>query len=450
MLITEEVEIGLKPQTIKYYEDLGYIIPREKDKWDRLRVPRGTKIIVKVKDLSICSKAEIKIKCDGFCNKTIPAKYADYKKCVHSDGKYYCHSCAHKLFAGESIRKASLKKSITFEEWCYINLEESEAKILLSRWNYDLNIYKPNEISFSSCKKMWFNCERGIHKPELKDIHNFTRNGETKRMSCNVCDSFGQYLVDTYGKDAFEKYWDYEKNIGIDAWSFGKSTDKQKVWIKCQNPDKQYHGSFEVNCNNFTLHKSKCPYCDNHKTHPLDSLGTLFPQVLEIWSDKNEKSPYEYSPSSSQEVWWKCPDGKHEDFQRVIHKSKRFGFRCPECSVVSVGELKITEYLINNNIPYIPQQSFKELLGINKGTLSYDFNITNRNIFIEYQGIQHFEPVEYFGGEKAFRKQLLNDKIKREYCIRNDIKLLEISYLNYDNIESILDKQLNISVQEAI
>ena len=57
---------------------------------------------------------------------------------------------------------------------------------------------------------------------------------------------------------------------------------------------------------------------------------------------------------------------------------------------------------------------------------------------IEYDGIQHFEPVKLFGGKDEFKKTQIKDKIKTEYCIKNNIQLIRISYL--ENIEELLNK----------
>ena len=64
------------------------------------------------------------------------------------------------------------------------------------------------------------------------------------------------------------------------------------------------------------------------------------------------------------------------------------------------------------------------------------------NVLIEYNGIQHYEPVEYFGGERQFKIQQEHDKRKRKYAEDNKINLIEISYLDIDNIEIILESQL--------
>ena len=71
--------------------------------------------------------------------------------------------------------------------------------------------------------------------------------------------------------------------------------------------------------------------------------------------------------------------------------------------------------------------------------LPFDFYLHDYNVCIEYDGIQHFKPIEYFGGEEAFQKRQLNDKIKTEYCIDNHITLIRLPYtLSEDEIKNIV------------
>ena len=77
--------------------------------------------------------------------------------------------------------------------------------------------------------------------------------------------------------------------------------------------------------------------------------------------------------------------------------------------------------------------------------LSYDFYLQQYNLLIEFQGKQHEQPIEYFGGEKTFKKQQEHDKRKREYAKQNNINLLEIWYYDFDNITEILNKELGLS-----
>ena len=58
---------------------------------------------------------------------------------------------------------------------------------------------------------------------------------------------------------------------------------------------------------------------------------------------------------------------------------------------------------------------------------------------IEYDGEQHFKPIEYFGGEAHFKIQQKHDKIKDDFCKENGISLLRIPYYKFDNIEEELN-----------
>jgi len=57
-----------------------------------------------------------------------------------------------------------------------------------------------------------------------------------------------------------------------------------------------------------------------------------------------------------------------------------------------------------------------------------DVGIPEMKLGFEYNGLQHYEPVEFFGGEKAFRKQKLRDQKKKKLCVENGIKLIEIRF----------------------
>ena len=61
--------------------------------------------------------------------------------------------------------------------------------------------------------------------------------------------------------------------------------------------------------------------------------------------------------------------------------------------------------------------------------LELDIFIDELNIGIEYQGIQHFKPVEHWGGEEALKNTIKRDKKKKRLCIKNDISLI---YVNWD------------------
>ena len=76
--------------------------------------------------------------------------------------------------------------------------------------------------------------------------------------------------------------------------------------------------------------------------------------------------------------------------------------------------------------------------------LYVDFFLPYYNVIIEFNGIQHYKSIGIFGGEQKYKKQLERDDSLRHYCKRHKIKLIEIPYTEYDNIEKILKKELKI------
>lgn len=83
---------------------------------------------------------------------------------------------------------------------------------------------------------------------------------------------------------------------------------------------------------------------------------------------------------------------------------------CPNC-VMSKGEKEIKRILDKWHINYITQKTFPDCKNIN--VLPFDFYLPDSNVCIEYQGIQHYKPVDAFGGEKEFIELKRGIKLKR-------------------------------------
>lgn len=73
------------------------------------------------------------------------------------------------------------------------------------------------------------------------------------------------------------------------------------------------------------------------------------------------------------------------------------------------------------------------------GCMSYDIYICGLKVAIEYQGKQHFEPVDYFGGKENFESQQKRDKLKAKKSLENGVKLIYINY--WDDITPKLVKE---------
>lgn len=62
------------------------------------------------------------------------------------------------------------------------------------------------------------------------------------------------------------------------------------------------------------------------------------------------------------------------------------------------------------------------------GRQSLDLFIPSLQTAIEYQGVQHYLAVDFFGGEEALGKRQELDRIKREKCLENQVRLVEWPY----------------------
>ena len=99
----------------------------------------------------------------------------------------------------------------------------------------------------------------------------------------------------------------------------------------------------------------------------------------------------------------------------------------------SIGMPKIGEYWRSETELYYSIKEAFENIEVKQhhsprwlGLQHLDIYIPQYNIGIEYQGIQHYKPVDYFGGEEAFLKGQERDARKRRLCEENDCILIYV------------------------
>jgi len=113
---------------------------------------------------------------------------------------------------------------------------------------------------------------------------------------------------------------------------------------------------------------------------------------------------------------------------------------CPVCATKeSKGAIAITEFLKMHNMTFKKEHKFTDCK--DKAPLPFDFAVMDSDrliLLIEFDGKQHYKPVERFGGKDTFISQQRRDKIKTEYCLKNNIPLLRIKYNQVKNIDEIL------------
>lgn len=119
----------------------------------------------------------------------------------------------------------------------------------------------------------------------------------------------------------------------------------------------------------------------------------------------------------------------------ALGKSLRTGSVISCGCIHSKGEFKISNLLKELNIDFIPQYHIDELKNEQGYHLYFDFFLPKYNIVIEYQGEQHYHPLDYYIFNKEKYEVLKsNDNLKKQFCIKNKIKLIEIPYTDYNKL----------------
>jgi len=205
---------------------------------------------------------------------------------------------------------------------------------------------------------------------------------------------------------------------------------------------KDSHTHIDIICPTHNIFKQK-PYCHLNKEGCRKCSDELKFQKRrhnkDIFIERSQKvhdNKYDYSltmyRNSRTKVDIVCP--KHGVFtQSPPHHLNGAG--CPICKS-SKGEIEVQKFLKNRNINYIQQHTFNDCKNLK--VLRFDFYLPEYKICIEYDGRQHFNPIDMFGGDRAFELLRKNDEIKNTYCSENEINLIRVNYK--DNIEEILNK----------
>lgn len=298
----------------------------------------------------------------------------------------------------------------------FINLAKS---IHGSRYDYSNVIYKGNKT------KIILICNKHGHFSIRPNDHL-----SINKVGCAKCGTESASIKISLNKKEFIKRSEiYHKNI-YDYSNVIYKNRKTKVKIICNK-----HGEFKQVAELHMLGHG-CPQCaiEINTSLKKNSFKEILYKFKEIHGDKYK---YIYNKelhiNNKSKIKIICPT--HGIFSQRINTHSN-GHGCPKCKR-SIGEEVISDYLIENNIIHIDEYKFKDC--IYKNPLQFDFYLPEYNLCIEYDGKQHFESVEFFGGDKKFEELKKRDKIKNEYCKENNIHLLRIPYYEFININNIIN-----------
>lgn len=296
--------------------------------------------------------------------------------------------------------------------------KQEATKYWRGRYSYDnIKEYKNNKTP------MPITCP--IHGDFMMNANNHL-NGE----GCKEC---RKQLMHDLLSLSIEEFINRAKEIHGNKYDYSETkyiNSNIKVKIKCCK-----HGAFyQLPFNHLNGHScDKCAreIASNDKRLTREEIINKF---KEVHGDKYDYNEVEYKAYNIP-VRIKCKE-HGIFFQRPYAHINGQG--CPQCKQ-SLLEKQVMNKLIENNIEFERFKIFDWLK--DKKQLNLDFYLPQYKIGIECQGIQHFKPIDYFGGEKSFVNQLQRDKIKLELCEQNDVKLIYFSNLNieypYKVIENI-------------
>ena len=181
---------------------------------------------------------------------------------------------------------------------------------IASEWHPEKNgSLKPSEIASGYGKKVWWYCDKSTceHPHEWESSPNTRIGNQTGCPFCNGNQSFCpcDSIVATHPELVKEIHPDETVN----PEKLVSGSDIRIKWL-CNKSTCEHEHSWVTQVKNRAIHGTNCPYCavPAKVVCECNSFGAIFPEWIEMWSEKNVgMSPFDFSPHSSKFVWWQCP-----------------------------------------------------------------------------------------------------------------------------------------------
>jgi very-short-patch-repair endonuclease len=188
------------------------------------------------------------------------------------------------------------------------------------------------------------------------------------------------------------------------------------------------------------LDGQRCPECGR------ESLAEQFKRSTDdfiIEARKIHGQRYDYSQvdyvNAHTSIKIICPD--HGLFWQSPNSHIRHS-GCPSCENPLRGEQMIADALDGHGIFYYRQVSFSGCQDVRP--LWFDFYLPTKNMLIEFDGKQHFQPISWFGGDEAFEGMQRRDRIKDDFAISRGFRLARLTYKDMESrrLKDILECHL--------
>ena len=325
-----------------------------------------------------------------------------------------CNCCGAEysfVSGGSAIRKNKIaicqncgiknKKQHDFEEFLKQRFPEDNLEVL----EFNL-IRNPGIIRCNNCGTIYsFQSMGSVYK-------------KTRDKFCSICFPHKQDIMN----EKIKEFSDFIKQN--DTWTLNQSIKNihshdlvECICTKCGNASSKTIYDY--------LRGRGCLYCSGNNQKTTEQFKQELDDEYELLT--------EYVNANTKIKLKHCCGFVYE----VTPHNYLTGKRCPKCSRhQSKGEKLIEQYLIDHQIDYFSEVPMR----IDNHLLRFDFYLPEQDLYIEFQGIQHFEPIQHFGGIERFKKQQQFDNLKKHYATN----LLEIDYTQINRVDEILDNILKV------
>ena len=164
---------------------------------------------------------------------------------------------------------------------------------LIVEWS-DRNLpLTPDSVTFGSNKKVWW---KGACGHEWETSIKARSSGE----KCPICS--GARVIEGINdlstlKPELASAWSEKNEIKPTEVSIG--SHKKVIW-KCK-----LEHEWIATVKSRSINRTGCPYCSHNKVlEGFNDLATVFPYVVDEWSDRNEKKPTEVTAFANSKAWW--------------------------------------------------------------------------------------------------------------------------------------------------
>lgn len=210
-----------------------------------------------------------------------------------------------------------------------------------------------------------------------------------------------------------------------------------------------------VKCNLFGHHKKPypqtaisigknniCPECAKTREYKKKAGENLVEKINNILIEKNSSFSFFGSIDRNDKsiIFYEliCKNCGCSEWEREKYVSS---VKCKVCYPNdTIGESRVIKYLNFLKLTFKKQKKFPGMK--NEKELKCDFFIPKLNLIIEFDGHQHYYPVDYFKGFNSFKKTIKCDWIKNRYALKNSINILRIPFYEYENIEKLIDDSI--------